>query len=288
MIEKIKKTDAVPFTQVANSMLCDPTVSLKAKGLLAYMLSKPPEWIFNVRQIATQLLENKDTVARIILDLISAGYVSREDIRNDKGRIVQCDYTVRQSPCLDYQDTENQDTLNKERERNKKGEGEANDLDTSKSRETEEAPSEAPSEDTTPTVFSKKVEQTLNEYAPGTKIDAETRKAIGRFGETYGIDALSDAVLEYTNEKERDKIRKYCNTDLPERLADATLNLYVPPPKKRPEPKEMPTFAYACPRCGRDQSHEVKTNSSGCHACGHDYGTEAGEHFREVASAEVA
>ena len=305
MIEKITQGDRVPFTQVSNDMLCDPKISAKAKGILCYMLSKPTDWQFNIKSIAGEMKEDKDTIWRILNELIKSNYVHRTDHRDAAGRITMWEYQVFQSPHPHFGDVDEKGTLtgskaeihphpqnpdldngdipNKERQI-KKREGEANDLDTSKYRETEEAPSE----DASTTSFSKNVEKTLTDQAPGTQITAETRQSIDRFGETYGNDALRNVVDEYIDEKERDKIRKYVNTDLTERIADATLDLYVPPPKKRPEPKEMPGFTYACPRCGHDQSHEVKTNSAGCHACGHDYGTEAGEYFREVASAEVS
>ena len=301
MIEKIKKGDQVPFAQVSIEMLCDPHISAKAKGILCYMLSKPENWQFNVKTMSQEMRENKDTIAAILRELIEIGYVHREEIR-EGGKIRGYDYTVYQSPHPKTSDTvDNErsngskghdspypktpepvssDTLNREREEIEKEEGEAKDLGTSKSRETEEAPSE----DTATTVFSKKVEKILNAQAPGTQITAETRQAIDRFGETYGIDALRDVILKYIDEKERDKIRKYVDTDLPERLADATLDLYVPPPKERPEPKEMPVFKYACPQCHHDQSHEVKTNSFGCHACGHSYDKTARDYFREVAA----
>ena len=301
MIEKITQGDRVPFTQVSNDMLCDQHISAKAKGVLCYMLSKPSEWQFNIKSIAGEMKEDKDTIWRILTELIKSNYVHRTDHRDASGRITMWEYQVFQSPHpqngdMDEKgtltgskaeihphpqnpDLDNGDILNKDRKIKKK-EAEAKDLDMGRSRETKEA---RPDHATT-TSFSKKVEQTLNAQASGTQITAETRQAIDRFGETYGIDALRDVILKYIDEKERDKIRKYVDTDLPERLADATLDLYVPPPKERPEPKEMPVFKYACPQCHHDQSHEVKTNSFGCHACGHSYDKTARDYFLEVAA----
>ena len=259
MIEKITQGDRVPFTQVSNDMLCDQHISAKAKGVLCYMLSKPSEWQFNIKSIAGEMKEDKDTIWRILTELIKSNYVHRTDHRDASGRITMWEYQVFQSPHpqngdMDEKgtltgskaeihphpqnpDLDNGDILNKDRKIKKK-EAEAKDLDMGRSRETKEA---RPDHATT-TSFSKKVEQTLNAQASGTQITAETRQAIDRFGETYGIDALRDVILKYIDEKERDKIRKYVDTDLPERLADATLDLYVPPPKERPEPKEMPVF----------------------------------------------
>lgn len=177
--------------------------------------------------------------------------------------------------------------------------GVAKDLDTSRPIEPEEAPSKDP-----PLSFS--VEKTLREYAPGTKIDAETRQAIDQFGEAHGIDALGDVIREYIDKKDRDKVRSFVNDDLPGKLADATLARYEsseekPESKKcdhghvytgdecyacekerpyRESGQEMPV----CPNCRADQIQEVRTGAYGCLACGNDYGLPAREYFREVAT----
>ena len=79
MTEKLKQGDRVPFTQIANAMLCDPTLSFQEKGMLSLMLSKPEDWAFSLRSIATEAKEDKDTIGRIIHRLITAGYVTRAE-----------------------------------------------------------------------------------------------------------------------------------------------------------------------------------------------------------------
>ena len=131
MIEKLRQGDEVPFTQVSNAMLTDRRLSLKCKGLLAYMLSKPEDWQFNVRSMSAELAENKDTVARILKVLIEARYVTREEIR-ENGQVKGYVYSVYQSPCLENEDrvdspcpqtpdTVNGDIPNKDKQTNKEG-----------------------------------------------------------------------------------------------------------------------------------------------------------------------
>ena len=96
-LSQLKKGDKVPFTQIANAALTDRALSLKAKGLLAYMLSKPDNWQFYVKVMASELKEGKDTVAKILRELISNEYVKREQLRHG-GKLRGYQYTVYQSP----------------------------------------------------------------------------------------------------------------------------------------------------------------------------------------------
>lgn len=62
MSNTLTKKNSIPFTQVSNSFLNSPKVSLKAKGLYAYMLSKPDGWTFTIRSMAKQLKEGPDSI----------------------------------------------------------------------------------------------------------------------------------------------------------------------------------------------------------------------------------
>ena len=103
-IEKVKHGDKVPYVQVYHALLYDKDLSLKEKGLLAYMLSKPEDWQFNVKSMGADLKENKDTIAAILRTLIEKNYIQREEIR-DGGRIKGFEYCVYQSPHPKTSDT---------------------------------------------------------------------------------------------------------------------------------------------------------------------------------------
>jgi len=97
MIEKLKRGDAVPYTQVSNALLTDKSLLLKEKGLLAYMLSKPDDWQFNVKSMSAELAENKDTIAAILKNLIEKRYITRTEIRehgNQGIRVLRVSITV--------------------------------------------------------------------------------------------------------------------------------------------------------------------------------------------------
>lgn len=75
----------IPFTQVANAVLCDPTITAKAKGLYAYLYSKPDGWDFSVHRMIKELKESKNTVNETLKELESAGLLRRE--RQSDGRM---------------------------------------------------------------------------------------------------------------------------------------------------------------------------------------------------------
>jgi len=70
-----------PYLMIAKETIRDSGISLAARGLLAFMLSQPDDWDFNVRHLATNAGVNKDTVAKILRELMDAGYVSRQACR---------------------------------------------------------------------------------------------------------------------------------------------------------------------------------------------------------------
>lgn len=86
------------FVQISNSILSDPNISLKAKTVLAIMLSLPDNWDFSIEGISGKCKESKDCIAKAINELIDAGYVIRTKTRGTDGRIIKWDYEVFEEP----------------------------------------------------------------------------------------------------------------------------------------------------------------------------------------------
>lgn len=76
----------IPFTQIANTVLYDKTLSLEAKGMFAYLFSKPENWQFSSERIILECLEGLSTVKRILRELESAGYLTRT--KQQTGRVI--------------------------------------------------------------------------------------------------------------------------------------------------------------------------------------------------------
>lgn len=81
----IKKFN-VGYTQVPNTMLCDPNLSAKAKGIYCYLFSKPDGWVFHTETILKELKEGRDSFYAAIDELISKGYIERTQKTESDGK----------------------------------------------------------------------------------------------------------------------------------------------------------------------------------------------------------
>ena len=97
------------FGAVPNELLNDPDISFKAKGLYAYLNSKPDNWDFSVESIAAQVKEGIDSVRGGIHELEKFGYLKRIKYQNEKG-YWEVDYMLFESPVQDeaYQGKSNE------------------------------------------------------------------------------------------------------------------------------------------------------------------------------------
>ena len=73
------------FGAVPNDLLNNPDISFKAKGLYAYLNSKPDNWDFSVEGIAAQVKEGIDSVRAGIHELEKFGYLKRIKHQDEKG-----------------------------------------------------------------------------------------------------------------------------------------------------------------------------------------------------------
>jgi hypothetical protein len=86
------------FGAVPNELLNDPDISFKAKGLYAYLNSKPDNWDFSVESIAAQVKEGIDSVRGGIHELEKYGYLRRVKHQNEKG-FWEIDYMLFECPA---------------------------------------------------------------------------------------------------------------------------------------------------------------------------------------------
>ena len=93
----------VNYTVMSNYHLQDKKLSLKAKGLLSYMLSLPDDWDYSLKGLTTGCKDGLDSVRTAVLELEEHGYVHRQKVRNARGQIIDYDYQVYESPVEDGQ-----------------------------------------------------------------------------------------------------------------------------------------------------------------------------------------
>jgi len=98
------------YGQVPVELLNRPDISLRAKGLFAFLQSKPDGWAFSVGRIAMQTKEGKAAVRTALQELEKAGYLVREPCKNDKGQWAGYDYYLFEKPSSENRTTDNPST----------------------------------------------------------------------------------------------------------------------------------------------------------------------------------
>lgn len=94
------------YTVMSNKGLTDERLSWKARGLLAYLLSKPDDWSISERQLADAGPDGRAAVQSALAELEGHNYVKREKTRNEKGHIIWVS-TICDEPWSDFPTTDN-------------------------------------------------------------------------------------------------------------------------------------------------------------------------------------
>jgi hypothetical protein len=85
MIERSPRRHS--YTVIDNRPLTDTRLDWDAKGLLAYLLSKPDHWRVDRSQLASVVPSGASKVQRLLKLLEQAGYLTRERERDEAGRL---------------------------------------------------------------------------------------------------------------------------------------------------------------------------------------------------------
>ena len=93
---RIQKTR--DYTVMSNYHLKDRELSCKACGLLSKMLSLPDEWDFTARGLATLCRDGVDSIRSGLKELEERGYLIRRYLRDEKGRVVDMEYVIYETP----------------------------------------------------------------------------------------------------------------------------------------------------------------------------------------------
>lgn len=92
MLVRTSKDKDHPYVMLNKMFLEDHNLSLKAKGLLAYCMSKPDGWQFHVNEMTKVLKEGRDSINSAFRELIKYGYCIRKQERLngqfDKGEYI--------------------------------------------------------------------------------------------------------------------------------------------------------------------------------------------------------
>ncbi|MEB8798857.1 DNA-binding protein, partial [Bacillus cereus] len=89
------------YSVVNNTGLRDERLSWKAKGILAYILTLPDDWVFYREELATHAKDGLDSLRSGMKELKEYGYLQRIPIRNDKNKIVSWETVIHEVPQVE-------------------------------------------------------------------------------------------------------------------------------------------------------------------------------------------
>lgn len=101
----VNKSRENPYVMVLRNFLSDSRISWKAKGLFAYLLSKPENWVVRENDLINQSTDGRESVRAGIKELIKFGYVVKVQHR-ENGKYGTVEWILHESPEI----IENTDT----------------------------------------------------------------------------------------------------------------------------------------------------------------------------------
>jgi hypothetical protein len=100
------------FTIVLNEVFRRSDLSAKAKGIYAYLMTLPDDWIIRKQELYTHFTEGRAALDTGFAELETAGYVHKGWLRDDHGHIMGAEYTVYESAGMNnLPNVENQQSV---------------------------------------------------------------------------------------------------------------------------------------------------------------------------------
>jgi hypothetical protein len=88
------------YSVIPNDLVNSDQISLKAKGLFAYIQSKPDGWDFSAERIANHIKEGLQSVSSALKELEKSGYLVREKRQNEWGHW-DVEYILNEIPTIE-------------------------------------------------------------------------------------------------------------------------------------------------------------------------------------------
>jgi hypothetical protein len=90
VIRVVKNKD---YTVICNKVFKNKSLSIKAKGMLALILSLSDDWNLSIKGLTMICKEGQRSIRNIFQELIDQGYIKRQ-IERSKGKIVKWTYII--------------------------------------------------------------------------------------------------------------------------------------------------------------------------------------------------
>ncbi|WP_391558943.1 helix-turn-helix domain-containing protein [Robertmurraya sp.] len=97
-IIRVSKDRNNPYVTMNKHGLDNPALSMKAKGILAYLLSKPDDWRIFVPDLVKHCADGRDSIRAGLRELEEHGYLIRYQLKNEKGRFSNTECVLYEVP----------------------------------------------------------------------------------------------------------------------------------------------------------------------------------------------
>ena len=87
-----------PYVQIDKRALEDNRLSWRAKGILAYLLSKPSGWKVNVKDIWNNGAEGRNAVQDCLVELQKIGYAELKTVTGEHGKLMGSQWIITEEP----------------------------------------------------------------------------------------------------------------------------------------------------------------------------------------------
>ncbi|WP_346905943.1 helix-turn-helix domain-containing protein [Clostridium sp.] len=118
-IRVIKDSDN-PYVMLNKTALNDNNLSFKAKGIFAYLMSKPDDWACQVEDLQKHAADGRDSVKAGLRELREHGYIIKRPIKNELGRIDYWEETIFETPQEEAKEIFREQTKNEKPKKSKK------------------------------------------------------------------------------------------------------------------------------------------------------------------------
>ncbi|WP_144499352.1 DnaD domain-containing protein [Bacillus sp. FDAARGOS_235] len=89
------------YTTINNTGLKDERLSWKAKGILAYILTLPDDWVFYREELSRHAKDGLDSLRAGMKELKEYGYLKRFPVRDDNNKIIKWETIIYEVPQND-------------------------------------------------------------------------------------------------------------------------------------------------------------------------------------------
>jgi hypothetical protein len=111
-IIRVMKNKDNPYLMLNTTSLKDSSISWKAKGLHAYLLSLPDDWKIYINELKDHATDGRESTTSAIKELINSRYIVRNQLKNENGRFEGYEYLIYEIPLEQDDSPENVKPVN--------------------------------------------------------------------------------------------------------------------------------------------------------------------------------